>query len=41
VVARFIPVIVNLEENHRGQRVEQQTLVPAMVEIVATDVDVL
>lgn len=39
VVARFIPAIVNLEENHRGQRAVEQALVPAVVEVTATDVD--
>jgi len=41
VVARFIPAIVNLEQNHREPRAEGQALVPATVEVVATDVDVL
>ena len=41
VVARFIPAIVNLEQNHRGQRVEEQALVPATAEVVVTDVDAL
>lgn len=39
VVARFVPAIVNLEENHRGQRAVEQALVPAVVEVTATDVD--
>ncbi len=37
VVARFIPAIVNLEQNHRGQHAEEQALVPATVEVAATD----
>jgi len=41
LVARFIPAIVNLEQNHREPRAEGQALVPATVEVVATDVDVL
>ncbi len=41
VVARFIPAIVNLEQNHKGHAAGEQALVPAMVEVVAVDVDVL
>jgi len=41
VVARFIPAIVNLEQNHTGQRAEEQALVPATVEVAVTDMDVL
>lgn len=41
VVARFIPAIVNLEQNHKGHVAGEQALVPAMVEVVAADVDVL
>ena len=41
VVARFIPAIVNLEQNHKGQHAEEQALVPATVEVVARNSDVL
>ncbi len=41
VVARFIPAIVNLEQNNRGQHAMEQALVPATVEVVARNSDAL
>jgi len=35
VAARFVPAIVNLEQNHRGRPAQGQALVPATVEVVA------